>query len=94
PIWNAQARTRVNAEALEQLIDRYSLHINNTPGEATRHKLTPGLSIIDLALSSQALGPLEAWEIDTDKPTTSDHELIILGWEALEEPPLEGASGE
>jgi hypothetical protein len=52
------------------------------------------VSIIDLALSSPTLGPLQAWEIDKDRATTSDHELIILAWEALEEPPLGGTSGE
>ena len=94
PVWNAQCRGRVNAEFLEQLIDQHSLYINNTPGEATRYKQTPGVSIIDLALSSQALGPLETWEIDWDRPTTSDYELIILGWGTLEEPLPGGTSGE
>ena len=52
------------------------------------------MSIIDLALSSPALGPLQAWEIDRDRPTTSDHELIVLAWEALEAPTPGGTSKE
>jgi hypothetical protein len=84
----------VNAVPLEQLIDDYSLYINNPIGEATRYKRSPEVSIIDLALSSSTLGPLQAWEIDRDRATMSDHELIILAWEALEQPPLKGTSGE
>ena len=64
PVWNAQCRGRVNAKFLEQLINQHSLYINNTLGEATRYKQTPGILIINLALSSQALGPLETWEIN------------------------------
>jgi hypothetical protein len=45
------------------------------------------MSIIDLVLSSPTLGPLQAWKIDKDRTTTSDYELIVLAWEALEEPP-------
>lgn len=93
PSWNPLAKGRVNAEPLEQLIERHSLYINNPLGEATRYKKTEGVSIINLALSSPTLGPLQAWEVDKDKPTTSDHELIVLAWEALE--PLPGGiSGE
>lgn len=94
PIWNPLATGRVNAEPLEQLIERHSLYVNNPLGEATRHKKSPGVSIIDLALSSPTLGPLQAWEIDKDRATTSDHELIVLAWEALEEPPPGDISGE
>jgi hypothetical protein len=94
PIWNPLATAQVNAAPLEQLIDDYSLYINNPIGEATRYKRSPGVSIIDLALSSSTLGPLQAWEIDRDRATTSDYELIILAWEALEQPPLGGTSGE
>ncbi|QKX53974.1 uncharacterized protein TRUGW13939_01054 [Talaromyces rugulosus] len=93
PSWNPLAKGRVNAEPLEQLIERHSLYVNNPLGEATRYKKTEGVSIIDLALSSPTLGPLQAWEVDKDKPTTSDHELIVLAWEALEPPPG-GISGE
>jgi hypothetical protein len=88
------AIARVNAASLKQLIDDYSLYINNLIGEATRYKWSPGVSIIDLALSSSTLGPLQAWEINRDRATTSDHELIILAWEALEQPPLGGTLGE
>jgi hypothetical protein len=88
------ATAQVNTAPLEQLIDDYSLYINNPIREATHYKWSPGVSIIDLALSSSTLGPLQAWEIDRDRATTSDHKLIILAWEALEQPPLGGTSGE
>jgi ribonuclease HI len=94
PIWNPEITQRKNAAPLEEVIDRYSLYVNNPPGEATRYKESPGVSIIDLALTTPSLGPLQAWEIDREKATGSDHELILLGWEALEEPPPEGTSRE
>ena len=36
-----------------------------------------GISIIDLALTSPALGPLRVWEIPEEYPSFSDHELIF-----------------
>jgi hypothetical protein len=84
----------VNAAPLEQLIDDYLLYINNPIGEATRYKWSPGVLIIDLALSSSILGPLQVWEIDRDRATTLDYEFIILVWEALEQSPLGGTLGE
>jgi hypothetical protein len=84
----------VNAAPLEQLIDDYSLYINNLIGEAIRYKWSLEVLIIDLALSLLTLGPLQAWEIDRDRAIMSDHELIVLAWEALEEPPLKGILGE
>jgi hypothetical protein len=79
---------------LEQLIERHSLYINNPVREATHYKKTPGISIIDLVLSSPTLKPLQAWEIDKDKATTSDHKLIILAWKALEKSPPRDVSRE
>jgi hypothetical protein len=93
-IWNLLATGRVNATSLEQLIDDYSLYVNNPIGEATRYKWSPGVLIIDLALSSSILGPLQAWEIDRDRAIMLDYELIVLAWEALEQSPLGGTSGE
>ena len=91
PLWNPQARARANAAPLEALIERHDLYINNDLGTATRPKSTPGISIIDLALSNQGLGPLIMWAIDQDHPTGSDHEAILLEWEDMggEEPLIE-----
>ena len=94
PIWNPEITQRKNAAPLEEIIDQHSLYINNPLGEATHYKESPGLSIIDLALTTPSLESLQAWEIDKERATGSDHELILLGWEALEEPPPGGTSRE
>ena len=51
----------------------------------TRPKGTPGISIIDLALATISMGPLEMCTIDQDHPTGSDHELIVMEWTPLEQ---------
>ena len=84
PIWNPLARARVNAGPLEDLIDEAGLYINNELGVSTRPKRTPGISIIDLALTTVSMGPLEMWTVDQEHPTGSDHELIIMEWASLE----------
>ena len=73
PLWNPLARARVNARPLENLIDEAGLYINNELGVSTRPKRTPGISIIDLALTTVSMGPLETWVIDQEHPTGSDH---------------------
>jgi hypothetical protein len=78
-----QVGTRTNAAPLEALIEDFNLYINNDSDTPTRPKSTPGISIIDLALTTQGLGPLSTWAIDQDHPTGSDHEVIVLGWEDL-----------
>jgi hypothetical protein len=83
------ATARVNAVFLEQLIDDYSLYINNPIREAICYKQSLGVLIIDLVLFLSTLEPLQAWEINRDRATMSDYKLIILAWEALEQPPLE-----
>ena len=83
PLWNPQVGTRTNAAPLEALLEEFDLYINNDPDTPTRPKSTPGISIIDLALTTQGLGPLTTWATDQDHPTGSDHEVIILGWEDL-----------
>jgi ribonuclease HI len=83
PLWNPHSGTRANAGPLEAIIERYELCINNTPGESTRPKSTPGISIIDLTLTSPEMGPLPLWSIDSDHPTGSDHEVIVTEWEDL-----------
>lgn len=80
PLWNPLARARVNAGPLEDLIDKAGLHINNELGVSTRPKRTPGISIIDLSLTTASMGPLEMWTVDQEHPTGSDHELIIMEW--------------
>jgi len=75
----------VNARPLEDLIDKAGLYINNELGVSTRPKRTPGISIIDLALTTGSMGPLETWGIDQEHPTGSDHELIVMEWTPLEQ---------
>ncbi|OJJ82207.1 uncharacterized protein ASPGLDRAFT_49620 [Aspergillus glaucus CBS 516.65] len=66
----------MNAGPLEQLVEDYDILINNDPDTPTRPKTSPGLSIIDLALTTPELGPLEAWETYPERPTGSDNEAI------------------
>jgi ribonuclease HI len=82
-LWNPHIRNTINAGPLETLIEEHDLYINNDPDTPTRPKVTPGISIIDLALSSPSLGPLPNWAIDKDHPTGSDHETILLEWDDL-----------
>ncbi|KAL2012110.1 hypothetical protein VTN00DRAFT_4828 [Thermoascus crustaceus] len=73
-----------NAGPLKALIEQFELCINNEPEVATRPKSTPEISIIDLSLTTQDLGPLPCWLVDQDYLTGSDHELILMEWEDLE----------
>lgn len=59
--------------------------MNNDPDYATRPSSQGMISIIDLALSSAELGPLCIWEIPEEYPSLSDHELILLGWEDIDQ---------
>ena len=96
PIWNPLANIRTNAGPLESLIEEESLYINNEPGVPTRPKATPGISIIDLALTTVSMGPLQAWMVDRDHSTGSDHELLVMEWatiEHLSEPPSREVTG-
>jgi hypothetical protein len=96
PLWNPQANARTNARLLEDLIERESLYINNTLGVPTRPKTTPGISIIDLSLTTVEMGPLEAWTVDEDHATGSDHELLVMEWAPIEqgwEPPSAEVTG-
>lgn len=85
PPWNPQVRARVNAGLLENLIDETGLYINNELGIPNRLKLTPGISIIDLAMATVSMGPLEMWTVDQEHPTGSDHKLIIMEWTLMEQ---------
>lgn len=85
PIWNPHYQRRKNSGLLEELIERYELIVNNDPKYSTRPASQGGVSIIDLALSSPELGPLCLWQIPEEYPSLSGHELILLGWDAIEE---------
>ena len=85
PMWNPHCRQNVNAGPLEELIESYELIVNNDTDFPTRPS-SPGISIIDLALSSPGLGPLRVWEIPEEYPSLSDHELILMEWEDIDTP--------
>lgn len=80
--WNPHCVRRQNAGPLEELIDKYELIFNNNTDFPTRPQ-SPRISIIDLALTTAALGPLTLWEIPEEYPLVSDHELILLQWADL-----------
>ena len=83
PYWNPACQHRQRADRLEFIIDQYGLIVNNDTTVATRPKKSPGLSIIDLTLTTPDIGFLSAWTIDPDYATPSDHELITFDVEAL-----------
>lgn len=85
PMWNPHCQTRKNAGPLEELIENYEVIVNNDPDYAARSASQGGTSTIDLALSSPELGPLCLWEIPEEYPSLSDHELILLGWDDIEQ---------
>ena len=85
PAWNPHCRQKGNAAPLEDLIDSYELIVNNDTDFPTRSS-SPGMSIIDLALTSPELGPLRVWEIPEEYPSLSDYELILMEWENIEAP--------
>ena len=96
PLWNPLAGSRTNAGPLESLIEARGLYLNNEPGVPTRPKTTPGISIIDLTLTTVSMGPLQAWTVDQDHPTGSDHELLVMEWAPIEhgsEPPSREVTG-
>ncbi|POS87202.1 hypothetical protein EPUL_001602 [Erysiphe pulchra] len=49
----------------------------------TRPKATPGLSIIDLTLTTRAIGQVASWTIDPEFSTPSDHQFIAFELENL-----------
>lgn len=82
-IWNSYCYKRQNATILEDLIKQFGLFINNKSGRTTR-SLNREVSVINLALFTAKLGPLTLWEIPEKYPLLSDHELIVLYWEDLD----------
>ena len=83
PLWNSHCHQRQNVFVLEDMIKEYGLLINNKPGRSTR-PLSQGISVIDLALTTAALGPLTLWKIPKEYLVLSDHELIFLRWEDVD----------
>lgn len=92
PLWNLHCHQRQNASVLEEMIDEYGLLVNNEPGRSTR-PLSQGISVIDLALTTAALGPLTLWEIPEEYPALSDHELIFLRWDDVDLNPSQADTG-
>lgn len=83
--WNPECRRRERAEKLEALIDTYGLIVNNDTSIPTRPKQTAGRSIIDLTITTPALGYVAEWSIDPECATPSDHELITFDLENLDQ---------
>ena len=83
PVWNPYCHQKQNASVLEEIIDEYGLLVNNEPRRST-WPVSQGISVIDLALSTAALGPLTLWETPEEYPALSDHELILLRWEDID----------
>ncbi|KAI0998334.1 hypothetical protein K3495_g9861 [Podosphaera aphanis] len=83
PYWNPARQHRQRADGLESIIKRYDLIVNNDTTIATRPKQSPGLSIIDLTLTTPDIGLLPAWTIDPEYATPSDHELITFDLEKM-----------
>ncbi len=82
-MWNPHCRQNVNAGPLEALIESYELILNNDTDFPTCPS-SPGISTIDLALTSPELGLLRVWEIPEEYPSLSDHELILIEWEDID----------
>lgn len=82
--WNPDCTRRERAEDLEALIDKYELIVNNDTAVPTRPKNTAGHSIIDLTITTPALGFVASWSIDPEYATPSDHELITFDLENLD----------
>jgi hypothetical protein len=69
---------------LKELTGEKDLFINNEVGISTKPKANPGISIIDLSLTTTAMRLLQAWVVDQDHPTGSGHELQVIEWVPLE----------
>lgn len=76
-----QVAFRQNAGTAERLIEKHELIVNNTDYQPTRCGRNCR-SIIELILSTRAIGALTTWEIDEQLATTPDHEVIVFQWPA------------
>ena len=82
PAWDPWVAGKQNAGPVERLIERHELIVNNNDCQPTRIGKNCQ-SIIDLTLSTCSVGALATWEIDSDRATTSDHEVIVFAWTPL-----------
>ncbi len=82
-MWNPHCQQSINAGPLEELIKNYELIVNNDTEFPIRPS-SPGISIIDLALTNPDLGPLCVWEFLEEYPSLSDYELILIEWEDMD----------
>lgn len=82
PAWDPWVAGRRNAETTERLIERHDLIVNNNDYQPTRWGKNCK-SIIDLTLSTRQVGALITWDVDSDRATTSDHEVIVFAWTPL-----------
>lgn len=82
PTWDPWMAGRRNVGTTEQLIERNDLIINNNDHQPTGWGKNCR-SIIDLTLSTRQVGALTAWDLDSDRATTSDHEVIVFAWTQL-----------
>ena len=80
---NPHYRQKMNAGPLEELIESYELIVYNDTDFPTRPS-SPGISIIDLTITSPNLGPVRVWEISEEYPSLLDHELILIEWEDID----------
>jgi hypothetical protein len=64
------------------MIKRDDLIVNNDDYQPIRWRKNCK-SIIDLTLSTHTFGALTAWGIDSDRTTTSEHEVIVFAWMPL-----------
>jgi endonuclease/exonuclease/phosphatase family metal-dependent hydrolase len=94
PAWNPLISRRKDAGPLEQLIEDYDLILNNEPGVITRPGKDSTGSVIDLTFTTEELGPLELWAIETEWLTPSDHVLIVLEWADIDDTPIIPNKGE
>ena len=81
PAWDPWVEKRCNAGTTEQLIEAHGLTVNNND-QPTRHGKRCW-SVMDLTLSSPAIGRLPTWEVDGNLATPSDHEVIVFSWTPL-----------
>ncbi|GAB7336743.1 hypothetical protein MBLNU13_g10839t1 [Cladosporium sp. NU13] len=79
-------KLRVHGVALDRYMRDGGLELARKEIELMTGEQLPwgkyGKSVIDLTLSTRNIGAL-SWEIDCDRATTSDHEVIIFGWTPL-----------
>ena len=83
-MWNPARQPTPGAKVLEDLLIRFDLVVINEEGIATR-KVLENLSIINLTITSPSIGDLMSWLILRGGcSSTSNHELILVGWEDQE----------